>query len=67
MLICTGESTRTRSTDPCGQLDLLAFGRGDGAAAADQNSRERAFEAAEDAADDRADTRAGRRCVPFRP
>ena len=41
------------------QLDVLAFGRRDRAAAADQNAGHRAFDAAEDAADDRADAGAG--------
>ena len=42
-----------------GQLDVLALGCRDGAAAADQDAGERALEAAEDAADDRADAGAG--------
>ena len=63
----TGESIRTRSTDPCGKLDLLAFGRGNRAAAADQDARDGALDAAEDAAEDRADAGAGRAMRPVSP
>ena len=49
------------------QLDFLAFGRGDGAAAADQDAGQRALEAAEDAADDRADAGAGADARRSRP
>src|SRR5262245_13252510 len=41
------------------QRDVLAFGRRDRAAAANQDADERALGAADDAADDRADARAG--------
>ena len=43
---------------PGRQRDVLAFGRGDRAAAADEHAEQRALGAAEDAADDRADARA---------
>ena len=49
------------------QLDFLAFGRGNRAAAADQDAGQRALEAAEDAADDRADAGAGRRRAAASP
>ena len=40
------------------QIDVLALGRGDGAAAADEDAGERAFAAAENRAEDAADARA---------
>ena len=52
-------SRAARAAPSLRQLDFLAFGRRDRAAAADQDAGERALEAAEDAADDRADARAG--------
>src|SRR6185436_19992088 len=41
------------------QIDLLAFGRGNRAAATDEDASERSLAAAQDAADDRADAGAG--------
>ena len=52
-------SSRTRRIVPAGSVDVLAFGRRDRAAAADQHAEQRALHAAEDAADDRADAGAG--------
>ena len=61
--VCIAVSTRRVDADAqdraLRQLDFLAFGRRDRAAAADQDAGERALEAAEDAADDRADAGAG--------
>ena len=48
-----------RSTVPGVELDVLAFGRRDDAAAADQHAGDRALHAAENAADDAADRGAG--------
>src|SRR3954454_11856523 len=44
---------------PGGQGDVLAFGRSDGAAAADEDAEQRALDPAEDAANHRPDTGAG--------